>query len=80
MYIFGGFVNGDRANEVFRFDFQKQEWKQIEASKKMPAARAGHSACVIADAGQDAYMYIFGGKDNDDKILNDMWRLNLSTN
>lgn len=79
MYIFGGFVNGDRANEVFRFDFQKQEWKQIDAGAKQPAARAGHSACVVADD-KEAHMYIFGGKDNDDKILNDMWRLNLSTN
>ncbi len=39
-----------------------------------PSARSGHSA-----AANDTHMYVFGGKDNDDCKLNDLWCLNLQT-
>lgn len=78
MYIFGGFVNGDRTNDVYRFNFKASEWCGVATGDLKPCSRAGHSAVVVSGANVE-HMYIFGGKDNNDKMLNDMWRLNLST-
>jgi N-acetylneuraminic acid mutarotase len=77
MYIFGGFVNGDRTNDVYKFNFKASEWQGVATGEPKPCPRAGHSSVVVE--GANPYMYIFGGKDNDDKMLNDMWRLSLST-
>jgi N-acetylneuraminic acid mutarotase len=77
MYIFGGFVNGDRTNITYRFNFKASEWHGVPTGDTKPCARAGHSAVMVD--GPNPHMYIFGGKDNNDKMLNDMWRLNLTT-
>jgi hypothetical protein len=44
-----------------------------------PSARAGHTAVVAKNAAGTSFMYVFGGKDNQDNKLNDLWKLNLST-
>lgn len=45
-----------------------------------PSHRAGHSAVVHQDQESGVYyMYVFGGKDNEDNKLNDLWRFNLTT-
>ena len=77
MYVFGGFVNGDRSNEVYKFNFKSAEWSHVDGGAHKPEERAGHSAVVVELEGV-SFMYIFGGKNNNDQMLNDMWRLNLS--
>lgn len=83
MILFGGFVDGDRVNCVHKFNFKLGEWRRIQfdQAEKQPSARAGHSAVVCPNVGAsgDSYMYVFGGRDNEDVKLNDLWRLNLST-
>ena len=76
MVIFGGFIDGERTAGSYRFNFKTSEWSAIlvDVSVGRPSARAGHSAVV-----NDKYMYIFGGKDNDDVLLNDLWRLDLES-
>jgi N-acetylneuraminic acid mutarotase len=39
-----------------------------------PSPRSGHTACIYENA-----MYIFGGKDDDNNKLNDLWKLDLNT-
>lgn len=80
MYIFGGFIDGDRVDCVYRFNFKSGEWQQLltAAGEAKPSARAGHTSVVAKDE-TGAYMYVFGGKDNEDNKLNDLWRLNLET-
>lgn len=53
MYIFGGFVDGDRTNQVFIFNFKLGEWKLliIQEGYNPPCARAGHSSVVASDNG-----------------------------
>ena len=41
---------------------------------KVPCPRNGHSACVYGN-----FMYIFGGRSNDNVKLNDTWKINLSS-
>lgn len=74
MVVFGGFVEGDRVNSTYKFNFKNGEWRlmQIDQGAAIPCPRAGHSA--VAD---EKYMYIFGGKNNDDEKLNDLWRFDL---
>jgi len=77
MVIFGGFIGGERVRAVHKFNFTRGEWTIVQFDEKdpQPVARAGHAAVLVDDN-----MYIFGGKNNDDFMMNDMWRLNLTTN
>jgi hypothetical protein len=82
MYLFGGFIDGDRVDCVFKFNFKSGEWKALIVADgdPKPSARAGHSAvCYIEEESGRAYMYVFGGKDNEDNKLNDLWRMSLDT-
>ena len=76
--MFGGFIDGDRVDSVYKFSFKTGEWTCLSCEVK-PSARAGHSAVVAEGEAGRAYMYIFGGKDNEDNKLNDLWRLDLET-
>jgi N-acetylneuraminic acid mutarotase len=40
----------------------------------MPEARNGHSACVYK-----GHMYVFGGRNNENKKLNDIWKYDIKT-
>ena len=84
MYIFGGFVDGERDNHTFAYNFSTNRWSKIDLADDdaRPCARAGHSAllhCEVADNKETPYMYVFGGKDIENDKLNDLWRLNLVT-
>jgi N-acetylneuraminic acid mutarotase len=48
MYIFGGFVNGERDNQIFYFDFTTSRWSRINLSDDdaKPCARAGHTTLL----------------------------------
>lgn len=76
MIIFGGFCNGERTNELIKYLFLENRWVKITlpSGSKQPSPRSGHSACIFENA-----MYIFGGKDDDNNKLNDLWRLDLNT-
>ena len=71
-------MEGERTNLVYKFNFKGSEWSLMMSDEPRPCPRAGHQACFVEVEAQP-YMYIFGGKDNDDKMLDDMWRLNLNT-
>ena len=59
MVIFGGFVKGERVNEVYKYYFKENRWEKVRPiGSKQPAPRAGHS-CILSDE----KMIIFGGKD-----------------
>jgi len=71
MIIFGGFVDGLRTNEIYRFHFLTKRWELIISQslpKQCPPPRAAHSSIVFGDK-----MIIFGGKDEDNEKLNDVW-------
>ena len=43
-----------------------------------PSERSAHAACCVGHAGHTGYLLITGGRDRNDKALNDMWLFNLS--
>ena len=84
MYVFGGFSRGNRMNEVYIYSFKDKTWtsnyqylmgKNFNMRKyEQPQPRNGHSACIYKGK-----MYVFGGRNNESKQLNDLWALDLST-
>ena len=76
MVIFGGFVNGVRTNEVYRYHFNSRKWELLKpVNALVPQARAAQSAIAYKDL-----LIIFGGKDEDNEKLNDVWAFHLKTN
>ena len=76
MIIFGGFMNGQRTNEIVKYIFPENRWQKLTmpATALQPIARSGHTAVIYDNA-----MWVFGGKDDDNNKLNDLWRLDLNT-
>jgi hypothetical protein len=75
--VFGGFVEGSRVNECYVATKKGDilEWKQIgEKSPTKPCSRASHSTVVFNNK-----CYIYGGHDDDNNKLNDIWELDLQT-
>ena len=78
--VFGGYVNGSRVDEVLKL---KQEGASLnieqiaggELTTAGPAARAGFSVGVSADK----QVYLFGGQEDDNRKLNDIWNFNTAT-
>ena len=56
IYLFGGRNDNFPCNTLFVFDTQSYKWSRPSVTGDIPAARDGHSSCVI-----DNCMYIFGG-------------------
>ena len=75
--IFGGFVVGSRVNECYtcKKNGSTLEWNLVEIkSPTAPCIRASHSTAVY-----NGKCYIFGGQDDDNNKLNDLWELTLET-
>ena len=82
MYVFGGFKNGGRTNEVLIYHFEYNQWSSNHeivqkqgvniSTYLQPEARSDHSAVVYNNE-----MYVFGGRNT--KKLSDLWKLNLET-
>lgn len=76
MYIFGGYLEGTRMNDIQEFCFNTNTWSvvQVDQCSPAPVPRSGHSAVFYNDC-----MYVFGGKDDDSEKLNDLWQFNFLT-
>jgi len=73
--IFGGYSKGRFCNDIYTYDIYKEEWKKIEQGEKIPEPRIAHAVCVY-----NGNMYLFGGKTQDAKHLNDLWVYNIKEN
>lgn len=75
--IFGGYVEGSRVNECYvaKKNGNTLDWKLIaDKSEIAPCIRASHSSAVYNNK-----CYIFGGQDDDNNKLCDLWELDLQT-
>ena len=77
VYTFGGFEDGERVNTVHTFDLETHTWATITpiaaANAPAPKPRAGHTASLYQGS-----LYIFGGKDDENEKLNDMWKFDIA--
>lgn len=76
VWIFAGtsLRTGQLTNSIIRYDVDQQEWDTVDpvGSGPVPKKRRGHVAVIIGNS-----MYIFGGADESDKPLQDIWRFNF---
>jgi N-acetylneuraminic acid mutarotase len=68
MVVFGGFIEGERENDIWMYHFKENKWEKVEVKGQEPCPRAGHSMVV-----HDGQMFVFGGKDDDNNKINDLW-------
>lgn len=76
-FVFGGFVAGSRVHEsyVCSKSGMTLNWKKCGTnSKTHPSVRASHSS-----AHHNGKIYIFGGQDDDNNKLCDLWEFDLAT-
>lgn len=71
--IFGGFISGTRSNQIYRLNLSSLAWDSPSDGCIKPCPRAGHAAVSYK-----TYMYIYGGCNEDNDRLNDIWRLDLT--
>lgn len=73
--IFGGFVEGSRVNECYICNKKGNtlNWRLVaDKSAEKPCIRASHSSVV-----HNNKCYIFGGQDDDNNKLSDLWCLDI---
>ena len=87
LYVFGGYVNGDKSNDMWSYDLVNDCWKCLhpgdyklditrQNDKKIPKPRVG-AKMVHVDA---KTLYIHNGHDNDNEKISDMWKFDLDAN
>jgi len=79
--VFGGFVNGSRVNELAKFSMTNmttingQILQASSNSETCPLSRASFASSAYNDK-----LYIYGGQDDDNNKLDDMWEFDCATN
>ena len=81
LYVFGGFAGGSRVNSVRAATFTAPSSLALSTtrgnerpSKVMPIPRNAHSAVAYGNS-----LFIFGGQDEDNNKLSDLWEFNVTT-
>lgn len=85
MYIFGGYVNGSKSNDLWKFDTNTHTWTKLQdggphlqrkSSQEIgPCNRIGASLVQYNNS-----LYLFGGHDEMNEKINDFWKYNLLNN
>lgn len=77
---FGGYVNGSRVDDVIKFNIAGQVACEHLAGEEK-GTKGGPSCRASVSAGAyDSKIYVFGGQEDDNKKMNDMWRYDLQSN
>jgi len=71
---FGGYGGTHRFNDTWSFNILTRKWTELQCTGSIPSPRAGHTAVLIDD-----FMYVFGGRAEDETCLDDLTALNLSS-
>ncbi|CAD7975498.1 unnamed protein product [Amoebophrya sp. A25] len=66
LWIFGGYDGSNRVNDLYKFDFKRSKWSQIQ-TQSSPSVRDRHVVVAYKDS-----LYIFGGYDGNNRV-NDFW-------
>ena len=78
MIIFGGSGSGKKLNDMWIFNFETKKWNKIAYSNTdtVPSPRDGHCVALI----NNFFMMIYGGMDEADKDMNDIYLFDLRNN
>ena len=80
-FVFGGFVNGSRTNELAKFSMANSQTYQSALLQEnntedetRPKPRASHASACWNDK-----LYVFGGQDDDNNKLEDLWEFDANS-
>ena len=78
LIIYGGVSGKELNRHIYSFDVQKKEMKNLTQNLEegdIPPPRQDHAAVIYNNA-----LYIYGGLGMDNKIYDDMWKYEFSSN
>ena len=78
LIIYGGISGKELNRDIYSFDVQKKEMKNLTQNLKddeTPPPRQDHTAVIYNNA-----LYIYGGLGLENKIFDDMWKYDFSSN
>ncbi|HNQ67230.1 MAG TPA: kelch repeat-containing protein [Bacteroidales bacterium] len=76
MLVFFGKGTLGTLDDIWQYDPQTNQWQQlVPGSTTNPVARCEHTATLIGNK-----VWVFGGRDNSNNLLNDLWAYDISTN
>ena len=94
-WMFGGIRDGFKLNDLWKYDVATNEWAWVHgpqltsatgenygalgvsASSNLPPARGYGAICWT---GPDGNLYLFGGQNDANSEMNDLWRYNITLN
>lgn len=83
VYLFGGFVNGIRRNDLYEYEFGSNRWTQLfenhpfddqHPNQPWPCPRSGQ-----AIGAANGRVYVFGGRNDYNDMLDDTWEFDSAT-
>ena len=82
--LFGGNSNPDLSNDVWIINIKNNicQWEKIifDENCLIPCERLYHSSEICPKGKCEGMMIIFGGRNSEEKPLNDIWKLNMYNN
>ena len=86
LILFGGNLNPQLMNDIWLMNMNKKEkddytWIKIDIDKEkpIPTERLYHSSCLCENGKYNNNLIIFGGRNSQNKPLNDLWALTLES-
>ena len=82
--LFGGNLNPVLENDIWVMNINKKDnysWIKIDTGKTgkdIPMERLYHSSCICPEGKYKNNLIIFGGRNSQNKPLNDLWVLNIN--
>ena len=75
--LFGGNFNPNLINEVWIINTKSNQikWEKVDCGENLPCPRLYHSCSMCFSGNCAGMMIIFGGRDSNEKPLNDIWGL-----
>eukprot|EP00759_Apiculatamorpha_spiralis_P019584 PhF_6_TR25490/c0_g1_i1/m.35451 len=67
-----GVSETDLFNDVWLYNTTSKLWKELHPSGDVPVARQASCGVVV-----DGTLYVYGGRTSDQRILNELWILNI---
>ena len=79
--LFGGNLHPKLLNDIWIMNINQKDnytWIKIDTGKDTPVERLYHSSCICPEGRYKNNLIIFGGRNSQNKPLNDLWALNIN--
>lgn len=81
--FFANFQGTEPTNEVWALSIQRNDfwWEEVKFIKNIrPSPRVYHSTSIFKIKKHPTSLFLFGGRDKNNKILNDLWYMSKTKN